>query len=85
MRRPVRILLVMSIDKKALIAQIADNVRLPDVEESSQEREQPAPRQKRPRVSRAKSGRSLRHFRGYEPSSRAFRPRSRFRLHLQKL
>jgi len=45
----------MSIDKKALIAQIADNVRLPDVEESSQEREQPARQQKRPRVSRAKS------------------------------
>jgi hypothetical protein len=45
----------MSIDKKALIAQIADNVRLPSAEQSSKEEQKPAPQQKRPRVSRAKS------------------------------
>jgi hypothetical protein len=45
----------MSIDKKALIAQIAENVRLPAVEESSQEEQKPAPQEKRPRVNRVKS------------------------------
>jgi len=45
----------MSIDKKALIAQIADNVRLPTLEESSQGEQKPAPQQKRPKVRRAKS------------------------------
>jgi hypothetical protein len=45
----------MSIDKKALIAQIAENVRLPAVEESSQEEQTPAPQEKRPRVNRVKS------------------------------
>jgi hypothetical protein len=45
----------MSIDKKALIAQIAENVRVPAVQEGSQHEQKPAPQLKRPRVSRAKS------------------------------
>ena len=45
----------MSIDKKALIAQIAQNVRLPAVEASSQDQQNPAPQEKRSRVSRVKS------------------------------
>jgi hypothetical protein len=45
----------MSIDKKALIAQIAENVRLPPVEEGSHQEQKSAPELKRPRVSRVKS------------------------------
>jgi hypothetical protein len=45
----------MSIDKKALIAQIAENVRVPPVEEPSYQEPKPAPQQKRSRVSRVKS------------------------------
>jgi hypothetical protein len=45
----------MSIDKKALIAQIAQNVRLPAVEESSQEEQKPTPQEKRSRVRRIKT------------------------------
>ena len=44
----------MSLDKKALIAQIAQNVRLPAVEASSQDQQNPAPQEKRSRVSRVK-------------------------------
>jgi hypothetical protein len=45
----------MSIDKKALIAQIAENVRVPPVEEASHQEQKPAPHVKRSRVSRVKS------------------------------
>lgn len=45
----------MSIDKKALIAQITENVRVPPVQEGSHEEQKPALEQKRPRVSRVKS------------------------------
>lgn len=44
----------MSIDKKALIAQIAENVRVPPVEAGSQQEQKPAPPVKRSRVSRVK-------------------------------
>jgi hypothetical protein len=45
----------MSIDKKALIAQITENVRVPPVQEGSHQEQKPALEQKRPRVSRVKS------------------------------
>jgi hypothetical protein len=45
----------MSIDKKALIAQITENVRVPPVQEGSHQEPKPALEQKRPRVSRVKS------------------------------
>jgi NAD(P)H-dependent FMN reductase len=45
----------MSIDKKALIAQITENVRVPLVQEGSHQEQKPALEQKRPRVSRVKS------------------------------
>jgi hypothetical protein len=45
----------MSIDKRALIAQIAENVRVPPVEEASRQEQKPAPQVKRSRVSRVKS------------------------------
>ena len=44
----------MSIDKKALIAQIAENVRVPPVQEGSHQEQKPAKEQKRSRVSRVK-------------------------------
>src|SRR3974377_1474690 len=47
----------MSIDKKALIAQIAENVRVPPVQEGSRQEQKPAREQKRSRVSRVKSKR----------------------------
>jgi len=45
----------MSIDKKALIAQITENVRVPPVQEGSHQEQKPALEQKQPRVSRVKS------------------------------
>jgi hypothetical protein len=45
----------MSIDKKALIAQITENVRVPPVQEGSHQEQKPALEQKRPRVRRVKS------------------------------
>jgi hypothetical protein len=45
----------MSIDKKALIAQITENVRVPPVQEGSHQEQKPALEQKRPKVSRVKS------------------------------
>jgi hypothetical protein len=45
----------MSIDKKALIAQITENVRVPPVEEGLRQEQKPAPQVKRPRVNRVKS------------------------------
>jgi hypothetical protein len=45
----------MSIDKKALIAQITENVRVPPVQEGSHQEQKTALEQKRPRVSRVKS------------------------------
>ena len=44
----------MSIDKKALIAQIAENVMVPPVQEGSEQEQKSAPGQKRSRVSRVK-------------------------------
>ena len=44
----------MSIDKKALIAQIAENVRVPPVQEDSHQEQKPAREQKRSRVSHVK-------------------------------
>jgi hypothetical protein len=45
----------MSIDKKALIAQITENVRVSPVQEGSHQEQTPALEQKRPKVSRVKS------------------------------
>ena len=45
----------MSIDKKALIAQITENVRVPPVQEGSHQEQKPALEQKRPKVIRVKS------------------------------
>ena len=44
----------MSIDKKALIAQIAENVMVPPVQEGSEQEQKSAPGQKRSRVNRVK-------------------------------
>ena len=44
----------MSIDKKALIAQIAENVRVPPVQDGSHQEQKPAKEQKRSRVSPVK-------------------------------
>jgi hypothetical protein len=45
----------MSIDKKALIAQIAQNVRPPSAEEPAKEEENASPQHKRHRASRVKA------------------------------